>query len=210
MITVPEAAKKIIQRSRFLSEALSKDLINHSSLARYIKPELEEMLKKEVSDASVLMAIQRISKEFKPHYYSEDIFKQPTTIKTRSNLFLVTYLDKNFPDWKSSNGIIFIRFSPEETTLIAENNFEKIIRQNIKKKVIKETVKNLGAITVGLSPEAAKNPGKHYFFLKSLAWEGISVLDVFTISNEITFIIEEKDLKNSLGIIQSLFAKIEV
>ncbi|KKR14834.1 MAG: hypothetical protein UT44_C0049G0001, partial [Candidatus Levybacteria bacterium GW2011_GWA1_39_32] len=32
MITVPEATEKIIRRSRYLSEALSKDIINISGL----------------------------------------------------------------------------------------------------------------------------------------------------------------------------------
>ena len=44
MITVPEATEKIVKRSRYLSEALSKDLINISSLSRYIKPEIEEII----------------------------------------------------------------------------------------------------------------------------------------------------------------------
>lgn len=56
MITVPEATKKIVERSRYLVEAMSKGLINYSSLARYIKTELEQMLLKPVSEASILMA----------------------------------------------------------------------------------------------------------------------------------------------------------
>ena len=56
MITVPEAAKKIIERSRYLSEAISKGIINYSALARYIRPEIEQILIKKVSLASVIMA----------------------------------------------------------------------------------------------------------------------------------------------------------
>ena len=44
MITVPEAVGKIVGRSRYLAEAMSKGIINNSSLARYIKPEIEEIL----------------------------------------------------------------------------------------------------------------------------------------------------------------------
>ena len=49
MVTVAEGVKRIIERSRYLQEALEKELINISSLARYIKPELEEMLIKKTS-----------------------------------------------------------------------------------------------------------------------------------------------------------------
>lgn len=62
MITVPEATEKIIKRSRYLAEALSKDLINISSLARYIKPEIEKMLLKKISTSSAIMALKRLQK----------------------------------------------------------------------------------------------------------------------------------------------------
>src|SRR5688572_28547838 len=87
MITVPEASKKIIERSRFLSEAISKRLINYSSLARYIKPELEEMLLKKVSNGSIIMALKRLETEFNPKYKPQTVFSDVPEISIRSNLY---------------------------------------------------------------------------------------------------------------------------
>src|SRR6185312_8220822 len=86
MITVPQATKKIVERSRYLTEAMSKDLINYSSLARYIKPELEKMLFKPVSEASIIMAIKRISDEIKPKFVPLTIFEGTPEMIVRSNL----------------------------------------------------------------------------------------------------------------------------
>ncbi len=81
MITVPEITEIIIQRSRYLSEALSKDLINSSSLARYIKPEIEKILLKKVSLSSVIMAIRRLPKKSLPNVNPTKIFnKKPSII----------------------------------------------------------------------------------------------------------------------------------
>ena len=74
MITVPEAADTIIKRSRYLSEAISKGFINNSSLARYIKPEIEEMLTKEISISSIIMALIRLQKNIKPQSKYKNIF----------------------------------------------------------------------------------------------------------------------------------------
>ena len=63
MQTISECVKTIIFRKPFIAEALQKDLINISSLARNIKPEIEELLKKEVQDGAVIMALQRYSQE---------------------------------------------------------------------------------------------------------------------------------------------------
>lgn len=207
MITVPAATKTIIQRSRYLSEALSKNLINYSSLARYIKPELETMLGKKISDASVLMAIQRTSKDFKPKYSSEDIFFTPPSLIIHSNLFLLTYSGTSLFGFERGN-FMLITYGINETTLIADVKLQKKINKSIEAKLIKRQLKDLAAITIELPKQATENPSVYYFFLKSLAWEGINVLQIFTTTEELTFIVTEKDLKTALGIIQSLFNKL--
>jgi hypothetical protein len=205
MITVPTAAKTIIQRSRYLSEALSKNLINHSSLARYIKPELESMLNKKISNASILMAIQRISKDFKPKYSSKNIFHNPPSLIIHSNLFLLTYSGNGSFGFEQDDNFILITHGINETTLITDTKLQKKINTNIEPKLIKKRITNLAAITVELPKQAVSSPSVYYFFLKSLAWEGINVIEIFTTTEELTMIVDEKHLKTALGIIQSLF-----
>jgi aspartokinase len=205
MITVPTATKTIIQRSRYLSEALSKNLINYSSLARYIKPELETMLGKEISNASVLMAIQRVSKDFKPKYSSEKIFNSPPSLTIHSNLFLLTYTGKQINFTKNEDDFILLTNGIHETTLVATKKLQKQIENDIQDKLIKKQLNFLAAITIELPKQAIDSPSIYYFFLKSLAWEGINVVEIFTTGEELTLIVSEKDLKTALGIIQSLF-----
>src|SRR3989338_10901704 len=89
MITIPQAVEKIIRRSRYLSEALSKNLINASSLARYIKPEIESLVFKEVTDGSIIMALKRLRKRFSSGYRRITIFKEAPDMIVRSNLTLI-------------------------------------------------------------------------------------------------------------------------
>jgi aspartokinase len=208
MITVPTATKTVIQRSRYLSEALSKNLINYSSLARYIKPELENMLGKKISDASVLMAIQRISKDFKPKYSSENIFNNPPSLTIHSGLFLLTYIGNQINLVRNTGDFVLMTHGINETTLVANAKLQKQINESLNEKLIKTQINNLVAITIELPKQATKNPSVYYFFLKSLAWEGINVMQIFTTAEELTFIVTEKDLKTALGIIQSLFNKL--
>lgn len=166
MITVPEATKKIIMRSRYLSEAISKGIINNSSLARYIKPEIEEMLIKKVSNSAIIMALNRMSSEIKPKYSSKNIFKTPPQIIVRSTLE-----DKEMKDLKP----VSFKF------------------------------KNLSSITISMPEDAIKTPGTLYFFVKSIAWEGINIVSVRSSIKEICLIFEKKDINRAFGIIQSLF-----
>ncbi|MDE2026081.1 MAG: aspartate kinase, partial [Patescibacteria group bacterium] len=90
MITVPEATKKIIERSRYLSESMSKGLLNYSALARYIRPEIEEILFKDVSESSIIMALKRLEPYFKPKFKAIDVFKSTPEMIVRSNLEEIT------------------------------------------------------------------------------------------------------------------------
>ncbi len=61
MLSIGKVTEEIISRSPFLREAMTDDLINISSLARKIKPEIEEVLGKKVKDGAIIMAIKRMS-----------------------------------------------------------------------------------------------------------------------------------------------------
>ena len=61
MKTIQETVETIIQRTPFVEEAMQDKLINVSSLARLIQPEVEEALGKEVKTGAIMMSINRMS-----------------------------------------------------------------------------------------------------------------------------------------------------
>ena len=117
MLTVPEASKIIIERSRYLSEALSKDLINLSSLARYIKPEIEEMLIKNIQ-AIIQAKTLKIAKEnlellkTKKHFYKTNIQK-----------IIIKQFKEKF------NSLMLHLYYPERNIPHTNNDIENLFRQ---------------------------------------------------------------------------------
>lgn len=85
MVTVPQVTEQIIKRSRYLSEAMSKDLINLSSLARYIKPEVDEILMKNTSISSLIMALKRLQKSLDAPTSFQNLFRKPPEMIVHSN-----------------------------------------------------------------------------------------------------------------------------
>jgi len=215
MVTVTEAAKRIIERSRYLQEALEKNLINTSSLARYIKPELEEMLIKKTSNSAIIMAIRRIMKDLKPRFTYKNIFKSTPDMITRSNLTEINianskYLFEKYPDlirvFKSQAESFFtITEGVFETTIILSRDLYPNIKKLLKEESIVDEFHDLCSITIRLPKEAIFNPGVFYFFLKSLAWEGVNIIEVVSAYRELTLILERKDTNKAFSIVQSLF-----
>lgn len=214
MITVPEAAKIIIKRSRYLTEAMSKGFINNSSLARYIKPEIEEMLLRKINDSSIIMALNRLQKSLKPQSKYKNIFKNKPTIIIRSNLFEITFINSEtlvakYSQILSLNGgqKFFLTFSKgiSESTIIASNEISKQIKEIAKEEKIISEFSNLSSITINLPDSAINTPGIFYFFLKSLAWEGVNIIEIVSTVSEFTLIFEDKDVNKAFSILKSLF-----
>jgi len=63
MQTISECVYKLVSHQPFILEALQKGIINISSLARIMKPEIEEILKKDVQPGAIIMSLQRYTQE---------------------------------------------------------------------------------------------------------------------------------------------------
>jgi hypothetical protein len=217
MLTIPEASEKIIDRSRHLSEGISKGIINLSALARYIQPELEQMLGKKVSYPAVIMALNRLSSQIKPKYVQSNIFKTPPDMIVRSNLVEITVahseklIDKypsllKLSDTKDKY-FFTITQGVFETTIVASKDLCNIIKEVLKDEIIIAEFTSLSSITVRLPKEAILTPGIFYFFLKSLAWEGVNIIEIISAYLEFTLVLSEKETNRAFTIMQSLFVK---
>ena len=58
--TVSDSVSEIVSRKPFLEEALASGLINLSSLARDIYPEVSKRMEKEVKHGAIVMALKRL------------------------------------------------------------------------------------------------------------------------------------------------------
>lgn len=199
MITVPEATEKIIKRSRYLSEALSKDIINISSLSRYIKPEIESILVKKVSLSAVIMALKRLKGHIMPHTPYGQIFGTHPEITVKTNLALVVSDDPNLEVKKrfmatvSPGGIVALGNKSEVFENVEDNS---------------KLYYPVSSISILIPREAINTPGIYYFFIKSLAWERINILHMFTTPQDFTIVVDDRDTERALGILKSLLEEI--
>jgi len=88
MSSISKIIEKEISSSPFLEESIAEDLINISSLARLLKPKVEEALGKEVKIGALVMAINRLefSKYNSINEKIEDFMEALGDIIIRSNL----------------------------------------------------------------------------------------------------------------------------
>ena len=215
MKTIQEAVESTIRKTPFLEEALNEKLINVSSLARVILPEVSTLLKKQVKAGAVMMAINRLSpanelrirKNIRKFTLSLGDFivrsdLSDFTFKNTSTLFkeIARILNE-----AANNSESFITVSQGifETNIVVGEAMLPLKKFFVKEKLI-HNIKNLASITIKLPKENLEQPGVYYFILKQLAWANIPLQEIISTTNEITLVVKEKDINNAFAILMDL------
>ena len=216
MKTIQETVETIIQQTPFIEEAMQEKLINVSSLARIIQPEVEEALGKEVKTGAIMMSINRMS--------PLEILKIRKNIKAlslklgdfivRSDLFDYTF--KNSSTLHKQISFIFAKIGDNRESFftVSQGIFETniVISANLKEKIdglfedeeLINSMAKLASITIKLPKKNLEQSGIYYFILKQLAWANIPVQEVISTTNEITLVVREADINKTFSILIDL------
>ncbi len=216
MITIPEVVESIVKKSLFLEEALFREIINFSALARLIKPDVERELMKEAQESAITIALIRLAKKIKAKGERLiDEFKSTPDIIVRSNLVEVTYPNssslflsrKRLLDQLSGKQAYFLTFTQgiNETTIIASKELKEKMMAIFSEEKAMSWIEDLSSITVLLPQDTALIPGVYSYILKALSWEGISIVEVVSTLNELTIVLEDTDIDRAFSIIKRLF-----
>jgi len=216
MKTIQETVETIINKTPFIEEAMHDKLINVSSLARAIKPEVEKTLGKKVKAGAIMMSINRIS--------PINVLRIKKNIKSFSlNLgdFIVRsdLLDFTFKNTITLHKQISILFSKTgnnresfftvsqgifETNIVISKNLKPEIEKLFSKEKIVSSIEKLASITIKLPKKNVEQSGIYYFILKQLAWANIPLQEIISTTNEITLVVKEEDINKTFSILIEL------
>lgn len=216
MNSIGKITEELINKSPFLREAMTEDLINISALARKLKPEIEELCGKEVKEGAIVMAIKRMT----PGLYHRlnvkitNVMGDLGDFLVRSNLSDFTF--ENSESLKSKQAELINEVNKEndsfftickgvsETTFIVNTQHESLIEKLFKGERIKSHTTDLASVTVKLPVVNTEIYGIYYYILKHLAWEGINIVELVSTSNEFTIVVKQDDVDKAFKILMQL------
>ena len=216
MKTISSVVEGLIKEKPYLEEALAQDLINISSLARWLQPEIEAQLKKTVRESAVVMAIKHIHPvlQFELENRIRQMLRALGDITVRSNLVKFTF--RNSLTLIARQGQLLDRIGQEkeifytysqgvyETTIILSNRAEEYVEACFRGEELVSKAPSLASITVKLPEENANCSGLYYYIFKKIAWEGINLLEVVSTTNEFTLIVSQDDIDKAFSVIKRL------
>lgn len=218
-MTLAEAVRQIIINTPFLEESLNDGIINVSSLARKIKPDVEELLGKNVKQGALVMAINRLE----PSYYYKvnigvkDFISTLGDIIVRSGLTDFTFAKSNTLEScksqlmqkiaESENHFVTISQGIQESTLIVSSQLEEEVSHIFSEEKKLSSKSGLSSITIQLDESNVEISGIYYYIFKKLAWVGINIVEVISTTNEFTIVVAEEDIDQSFSILMGLKKK---
>ena len=215
MITITEAVRTFIKESPLVEIGLSRGLINLSAFARELRPQIENDLMKPVKYGSIIMALKRISHTLeKTDTNVMKIIQNGSELTVRSNLSEFTYISSETianryvslskSVYQHPNTFFTLTKGLRDTTLIVSTNLKKELEISFQGESLVSKIENLSSITITHSKEAVYTPGFHYLILKSLAWNGINVIESVSAYTEFTVIVESIFIDKAFGILKKL------
>ena len=216
MKTIASVVEHYIKTKPYLSTAMSQGIINLTSLARQIQPEIEETLQKPARSGAIVMALKRISDnlEFLSTHKIVKVLKEIGDITVRSNLvdysfkisetllnaqakFLAEVNDNPNVFYTSSRGVT-------ESNIIVSSNAASQLEQCFEGETLIEKTEELSSISIKLPTENVTIPGIYYFIFQRLSWEGVNIFEVISTSNEFTILVGEDQVNIAFKAIKEL------
>jgi hypothetical protein len=214
--TISSCVQEILITRPFLEEALARDIINYSALAKDLNPTIADMLRKPVKDGAIMMALRRYSPPINPSstVHLRQIFKNLGDITVRSDLTDFTF--QNSKTLITSHSKVLEQINTDRQVFYAFTRgiFESnIIISTTKKEAIYDIFKmetligsqdNLSAISINLPKGNSKIVGLYYQIFKRLAWDNVTLYEVISTTNEFTILVEDHLVDKAFSVIKGL------
>ena len=155
MKTIASQVSEYVKSKPYLSTALSQGIINLTSLARQIQPEIERSLRKPARSGAIVMALKRISdnEEFLSTHKIINVLRKLGDITVRSSLtdycfrlseslllsqakFLNEIQDKKDIFYTSSRGV-------GESNIVVSSNLAPLIEEVFKNEICIDKIENM-------------------------------------------------------------------
>ncbi len=208
--------ENIVKHRPYLSESLAAGIINVSSLARQLQPDVEKALCKEVNTGAIVMALNRLAPylQVREQVQLNKLLSNMGDIILRSNLCDYTFknsptlLDCHIEVLKKlvKNDEIFYTLVQGvfETNLVISDMMEELIADCFKDESCLFRQSGLSSVTLKLPKGNSMQPGFYYTIMKELSWEGINLTEVISSTNEFTVVVDNSLIDKTFVVLKNI------
>lgn len=212
MKTITSCVHSMLRHQPFLDDALAKDLINFSSLAIHLQPEVEKELRKPVKQGSIIMALRRYNP--KKNLLKNTNLRDMGDILVRSGITEYTYLNSKsilashaelLNIVKDELGV-YLNYSSnyQESNILVSADLKETVAKCFKNEILVSVKSELSSITIALPKNSSKTVGLYFYIFKLLAYEGIPVFEMISTSNYFALFLEKEYINQAFLLLNEI------
>lgn len=214
MKTIAACVEEVLITQPFLEEALFRNIINFSALAEELQQPISDMLRKPVKTGAIMMALRRYNppNHLRNSNKLKGVLRNLGDITVKSNLIDFTFQNSktlinnhakvlDTLDTESFYG--FSRGIYESNIVVSKSQQQKVLN-HFKNEIMIGSQDELSAISIRLPKDNSKISGLYYQIFKRFAWEGISLYEVISTTNEFTVLVENHLVDKAFSAIKNL------
>ena len=219
MVSVSHVVESIVKHKPYLSEALAAGIINVSSLARQLQPEVEKALNKEINTGAIIMSLNRLAPylQVREQVQLNKLLRNIGDIILRSNLCDYTFknsstlLDCHIEVLKhlvKSDDVFYTMVQGVfETNIVISNTMSSVIGDYFKNEICLFKQTDLSSVTLKLPKGNSMQSGFYYTIMKELSWEGINIIEVISSTNEFTVVVDNSIIDKTFVVLKNIGKK---
>jgi aspartokinase len=215
MLKVSAVVEEIVSTSEFALEGLNNGCLNLSAYANKIRPLVEAKTKKPVKLGSIVASLRRkaardikVKKPFSPDIDAHNLFSRSglaeiAYVKTPENQGVVSklYADTKF----TSSQFFVVTLGLGEISIITTEELAEEIKKLFGSQKPKLFKKNLASLSMQTGPSGIETPNQFYTIIKQFALQKINIVEFITTYTELSFILDQKDLKQAFNLLHDAF-----
>ena len=219
MVTISHVVNKLINDSVYLQEAIGRGIASYGSVAKKLKPNIEEILGKEAAHYAIVAAIRRHAEKMQLKFKNIKFDKYTCEVNLKTNVIYInvlrspTLFDKlkriydiiNF----ENGDILHIIYGRTSASIVTNERYNKEICDFLYNEKIINSKKNLVSLSLLISKELTETAGVLFQIVRNFAWDDINIIKLITIDLEIIFIVTEKDAVRGYKVLEQLIKAVE-
>ena len=202
----------MLRHQPFLDDALAKDLINFSSLAIHLQPDVEKELRKPVKQGSIIMALRRYNPN--KNLLKNTNLRDMGDILVRSGITEYTYINSKsilasqaelLNIVKDELGV-YLNYSSnyQESNILVSADLKETVANCFKNEILVSVKNELSSITIALPKNSSKTVGLYFYIFKLLAYEGIPVFEMISTSNYFALFLEKEYINQAFLLLNEI------
>lgn len=213
MITITQAVTEIIEDSPVIQEGLSLDVLNLSSVARRIQPDIEKRTMKDVSVNAVNLALQRVTRDIAKKQRKQ--FRQKPEIdeiELQSNMIVITLKNNTktlsklslFTSTLSSDAQHQLKLvlNEDHITLVIDRQLERSARPFLSDATSESVLYGIASVDIRVGEGDATT--LLTYVSNQLLWNGIKTYQTIVNNRSILLLVEADQAQRVLSVLGSI------